>query len=326
MRCEVCDDTNKYFAQSERECTNCPKFSRIGIVAGIFTGIFLCVFIIKYIARQYRDIEQFFLKILSALTAIGIQAKFKIFISFCQVVVTIQPIYGVRMHSAFTSWFSLFDIFNFGLEETFGIPGSCFGSMKARLLIGAGWPYALALFMISGIFIYTFTINLRRLERKDALARFFFLSLRGVIFIFYLVLPSVSRQIFDARTCESFDSDDARNELSSYLIADWSVKCDSEDSGYKALTQVFWALFGISPVAIPVGGFFLLVLIRPSVQSNTTTPLADACRFLWVDYNRDLMLWEVIDVVRKISLTGLILFIDTEEGSERILRLLVAQS
>ena len=199
VRCEVCDDTNKYFAQSEGECTTCPKFSRIGIVAGIFTGIFLCVFIIKYIARQYREIEQFFLKTLSALTAIGIQAKFKIFISFCQVVVTIQPIYGVRMHSAFTSWFSLFDIFNFGLEETFGIPGSCFGSMKARLLIGAGWPYALALFMISGIFIYTFTINLRRLERKDALARFFFLSLRGVIFIFYLVLPSVSRQIFDAR-------------------------------------------------------------------------------------------------------------------------------
>ena len=36
------------------------------------------------------------------------------------------------------------------------------------------------------------------------------------------------------------------------------------------------------------------------------------------------MFWKIIDVVRKITLTGLILFIDREEGSERVLRLLIA--
>merc|ERR1712238_181145 len=36
------------------------------------------------------------------------------------------------------------------------------------------------------------------------------------------------------------------------------------------------------------------------------------------------MFWEVIELVRKISLTGLLLFIDPEEGSEKVLRLLVA--
>ena len=35
------------------------------------------------------------------------------------------------------------------------------------------------------------------------------------------------------------------------------------------------------------------------------------------------MFWEVIDVTRKICLTGLIIFVDKEEGSERILRLLI---
>ena len=36
------------------------------------------------------------------------------------------------------------------------------------------------------------------------------------------------------------------------------------------------------------------------------------------------MFWEFIDVTRKICLTGIIIFIDLEEGSERILRLVVA--
>ena len=36
------------------------------------------------------------------------------------------------------------------------------------------------------------------------------------------------------------------------------------------------------------------------------------------------MYWEFIDVARKICLTGLIIFIDSEGGSDRIFRLLVA--
>jgi len=60
------------------------------------------------------------------------------------------------------------------------------------------------------------------------------------------------------------------------------------------------------------------------VQSNRITCLAEVSQFLWMYYDSSMMLWEFIDLVRKISLTGLIMFIDTEEGSEKILRLIAA--
>jgi len=324
VKCEVCVEKERYFDQSKGECSTCPSFSRLASVAGIVAGSFILLFIMKYIAYRYTETERFIANFLLSLTTIGLQAKFKIVISFCQVVVTLQPVYGVRMHSAFTSWFKVFSIFNFGLAETFGIPDSCFGSMKMRLLIGAGWPYALVLVLVIGIFIYMIAIDMQRFERKDAILKFLSRSLHGVIVIFYFVLPSVCRQIFDARICKSFVSNDSDNASTSYLVADWTLKCENGDSNYEGVRQVFWALFILWPVAVPLGIFGLILYIRPSVQSNSITPLAEACHFFWSDYDKQMMFWEVIDLVRKISLTGLIIFIDTEEGSERILRLLVA--
>jgi len=291
---------------------------------GCVASIIIVLAIIKYIAKKYRAIKQVIEKLLHTLKAIGIQAKLKIFISFCQVIATFQPIYGVYMHSAFTTWFRLFKIFNFGFEELSRIPAKCFGSMNVRLLIGAGWPFLLVLILVSGILIYTIFTNMQRLERKDVLSNYWSRSLYTVILIFYLVLPSVCQQIFDAKTCQSFASNDTKNELQSYLIADWSIKCENGDANYEGVQKVFWALFVIWPIAVPVGVFILLMFIRPTVQSNKTSSLAEACQFLWFDYNKDMMFWEVIDLVRKISLTGLIIFIDTEEGAKRILRLLVA--
>ena len=316
--CEYCENKNKYFDSSKGECTSCPSFSRLGYV-GIFVGICIIFFIAKKITHQHARIERFFARI--CYSVYGQQAKIKVLVSFFQVVATLQPIYGVRMHSAFTWWFNIFDIFTFDLTEIFGIPSSCFGFMKARLLIGAGWPYALAILLVSGIFVSTVIINMKRLNRKDSLARFFSLSLHVVIIIFYFMLPSVSRQIFDAKTCKSFKSNDSKDELSSYLIADWSIKCEN---GNSDLDKVFWALFALWPVIVPVIALGVLLFIRSSVQSDSITPLAQACRFLWFDYNQHMMFWDILDMVRKISLTGLIIFIDRENGSEKILRLIIA--
>jgi len=319
VRCEVCVGEKKYFDSSKGECTSCPSFLKLSLTIGIVLSIIIFLFVMKYIAEKHGEYERHVMILSSTLTAIGIQAKLKILISFFQVVVTIQTIYGVRMQSAFvSSWDFILDP-----SKTFGIPFNCFRSMKMRLLIVAVWPVALALLLISGMFIYAIVINSQRLERKDAFARFLSLSLRGIIVIFYLVLPSISQRIFDARTCEVFASNDSKNEFSSYLISDLSVQCHNGDPNYEDLTKVFWALFAIWPVAVPVGVFVLILKIRPSVQSNTPTPLAEACQFLWFDYNRDMMFWEVIELVRKISLTCIILFIDPLQGAERILRLVI---
>jgi len=278
----------------------------------------------KLVSNRLPKIKFLLHCISTHLTSISFQEKIKIIISFFQVITTLEPIYGVRMHSAFTSWFDFLQIFNFGLAEALGIPNSCYGSTATRLSINAGWPYALLLLQFGGIFLHAIIIDMRKLTRKDAAAKFLSRSLYVTIIVFYLVLPSVSRSIFDAITCQSFASSDADNESQSYLRSDWNLRCDGNDPSYDRVKTLFWVLFTAWPVSVPLLFLGLLLFIRPSVRMNRITPLAEACRFLWRDYERSTMYWEFIDVVRKICLTGFIIFIDSEGGSDRIFRLLVA--
>ena len=70
---------------------------------------------------------------------------------------------------------------------------------------------------------------------------------------------------------------------------------------------------------------FLLPLtrVRTAVTAQRRTPLANACRFLWCDYDAGLLFWEVIDLLRRLLLTSIILFVDTENGSSKMLRLVL---
>jgi hypothetical protein len=52
--------------------------------------------------------------------------------------------------------------------------------------------------------------------------------------------------------------------------------------------------------------------------------LAKSCRFLWRDYEPEYMHWEVVDLLRKLFLTSMIIFVDVDSGSSKILRLVVA--
>ena len=136
--------------------------------------------------------------------------------------------------------------------------------MKTRLLLDAGWPFLLVLMLVIGIFIHTVVINIRRLEKKDALSKFLSRSLNAVIIVFYLVLPSVCGGIFDAKKCRSFVSNDVKIESESYLIADFSLECGHGDANYEEVQRVFWSLFAIWPVAVPLVFFVLTMHIRPS--------------------------------------------------------------
>ena len=167
IKCEVCEEKNQYFEPSEGKCIMCESlWSKISIRVGLFVGVLVVLAIMRYIAKQYSIIENLLDKFLCALTVIGIQAKIKIGISFYQVVATFPSVYGVRMHSAFTSWFRFLDLFNFGFVDIINILSTCLGSMKSRLLIGAGWPFLVVFLLIVGILIYTVVINTRRLEIK----------------------------------------------------------------------------------------------------------------------------------------------------------------
>ena len=132
----------------------------------------------------------------------------------------------MSLQSTFTSWLDFIQIFDFGLAEALSIANSCYGSMTTRLSLNAGLPYAFVFLLDGGIFLPAIIIDMRKLSRKNALAKFLSRSLYATIIVFYLVLPSVSSSIFDAKTCQSFVLNDKDNESQRYLISDWKLQCN----------------------------------------------------------------------------------------------------
>ena len=64
--------------------------------------------------------------------------------------------------------------------------------------------------------------------------------------------------------------------------------------------------------------YFFYQILSKEIELN------DSCfdfRFLWADYTVDCLYWDVIEVTRKIFLSGFIMFVDAEEGSNKVLRL-----
>jgi len=143
---------------------------------------------------------------------------------------------------------------------------------------------------------------------------------------FYLVLPGVSNSIFSVIQCQRFVTSGTRDEpeeYSSYLTDDLSIECDRRNSSYSSLLIIFAVSLVLWPVLVNILWIHLLTRIWHPVRTNRLTRLANACRFLWRDYQPSMMFWDVVDLIRKIFLTGVITCIDMRASTE-VIRLIIA--
>jgi len=327
-RCEVCNGS-QYFSKSKGRCNECPSPTKLLIPFILVIVVTATMLVLHIISIHYFG--DFVEKVKVHFADMGAQAKFKILISFYQVATVLRPVYGVDIDPKFQGWFNFLDYFNFGFMELAGFPDRCIGSMTSRLVIGAVWPFFVMFFGFLGIVIH---LSLQCFREKGAdtkqspgsfMRKIGYRSLYFITVFIYIVLPGVSRGIFNALKCESFEaSDDPNIDSFSYLISDLTIEC-KRDSGteFQSIVNTFWILFCLWPLLMPLGLFALLWKVEGAVRSKRTTDLAEACSFLWRDYNESMIFWEIVELYRKIFLTGLILF-DIENGSSRVLRLLIA--
>jgi len=325
--CQVCTSSTEYFNHFIGECIDCPSSTRVFVtVTIIFAVIALLIALVQLAIRYSSSLRKRCNYIHSVLSdRVQLQTKIKLCVSFFQIIGNIQPVYGVKLDRNFTSWLNFLRSFNFAIFDLLGIPLECLGSMTYRLLINAIWPFGLTFMLVILVLFCTIFTHKGEVGGMELKTKIWSRSLYCAIIVFYLSLPSVSNKIFDAIKCQSFDTHDMEQLSTSYLIADWNIKCDSTDSEYTSLQVMFWTFFVIWPVMVPMIFFYLLWRIKQSVRSKRITVLAKACRFLWVDYHGSMMFWEILDIIRKISLTTLIIFIEPEKGgSDKIFRLIVA--
>ena len=325
--CEVCVDEEYYFNGLEGKCSKCPSASQLVPQAlGIVTALIVFLFLIRFAIKRTPLVT-------ATVSSLSLRAKFKIFVSFYQVANSLDGVYGVRIDKKLKERLNFLKMFSLDLDifEFIILPKECIGSMQQQLIFGAVLPYVIIALGIVGIYAaqvlarsgctgkhrgseesYLRTANLKRA------------SIYWTISVFYFALPSVSRHCFDARKCRAFETNEKLVKSRSYLIADPNIQCDSTDEQYSSLKNLFTVFFTLWPSLTPFLFLVLLMSVSQSIRNKTPSALADACRFLWEDYDESMLFWDVLDTWRKIFLTGFIMFIDPEQGSNKSFRLTVA--
>ena len=324
--CQVCKLENDYFSYSDEKCMNCPKSSSTLHILLIFIIGAMVLFLTIGTIGKLSLTKRF--QRLDFTSSLGLRAKFKLLITFYQILATFKDIYGIELSPTFTKWMKFL---TFNLEEilNFKIPMSCIGTTNQLLVLKATWPYLLIM-LGAGCFhlanyarIYSSEHKFQKPEDRTKVKK---QLIQLTIVVIYFALPVVAQSTFDAINCRAFQiNDDEPPEFRSYLLSDMGIVCDINlDSKYRSIKIVFWVLFSIWIIITPLAFFALLKYISTSICSKQITFLAESCRFLWDDYDSKFWYWDVVDTIRKISLTGLIMFVQPKEGSNKFLRLILA--
>ncbi len=312
--CTVCVDSNDFFSHERKECLPCSLNALITRIT-ILTIAAVTILLALYYYQRNKS-SQLFMNL-------GLKEKAKILISFYQILATFGDIYGVRLSSSVTGWMSFLSL---NLVEF--LPLDCIlKSTIQQLAFNSLWPYLL---ILTGALLKTGNeICKNRMTKHpegESWVRVDWFNdvIQWSIVVVYFTLPTVTKGIFDAILCRAFQLNDDPPKSESYLVTDMSIQCDMSTTEYRNIFILFFAMFTVWIVITPMVIFLCLYRISNNIKSKRISPFANSLRFLWGDYTNTAWYWDIIDIYRKICLTGLIIFLDLFEGSNRVLRLLIA--
>lgn len=131
--------------------------------------------------------------------------------------------------------------------------------------------------------------------------------LSAVLLLTFLVYSSVSSTLFQMFACESLD------DGKKYLRADYRIECTS--AKHKALQLYAGFMIALYPVGIPLFYSVLLFRFRDILAGENARERDERVRptsELWKPYKPGCFFYEVIECMRRILLTGAVVFIYPE--------------
>ncbi|GMI20673.1 hypothetical protein TeGR_g13516, partial [Tetraparma gracilis] len=135
----------------------------------------------------------------------------------------------------------------------------------------------------------------------------------------YLVFSSVSTTVFDTFNCKSFGDDERE-----FMMSDQSVDCGTaKHAAYQVYAGVMMVVY---PVGIPTLYGVLLWRAREQLreEGREGQEKLHKIAFLWQDYEPELWWFEVFDCVRRLSLTGLLVFVFKGQASQIVVAMVLA--
>ncbi|GMH77019.1 hypothetical protein TL16_g07263 [Triparma laevis f. inornata] len=122
--------------------------------------------------------------------------------------------------------------------------------------------------------------------------------------ITYIVFAGVSTTILDTYNCKTYG-----DELTEYMVSDQSLACDTP--AHETYLTYASAMIFVYPVGIPLLYFGLLWMDRKHLRVQKLreeNPSLLKTSFLWDEYQDSYWWFEVFDCVRRLSQTGLLIF------------------
>jgi Ca2+/Na+ antiporter len=141
------------------------------------------------------------------------------------------------------------------------------------------------------------TVDFQVLVKKKALADVRDVASGRLFLLVFLLYPSLTNKIFEGLSCRSIGKD------YSVLYVDYSIDCGSLE--YAALATVCLALVLIWPIGLPSGLLYYMWQEKDAIVKEDVDTL-QKFSFVLGDYNTKYWYWEVIELSRKLILTGLI--------------------
>ncbi|KAL3930332.1 MAG: hypothetical protein SGPRY_001582 [Prymnesium sp.] len=124
-----------------------------------------------------------------------------------------------------------------------------------------------------------------------------------LLLLLFLTYPIVSRMAFSGFSCYEFTS-------SAWLKADVAIECYT--SSHRAVQALASAAIVLYPLSLLILTGALLLKARISIIAERPTPLSTAISFLHREYKPHMYWWELVEMLRRFVLVGLmVLYQDT---------------
>jgi hypothetical protein len=144
-------------------------------------------------------------------------------------------------------------------------------------------------------------------QRSDALAAAAVRHSTVFLGFTFLMFSTVSTTVLQTFAC------DRTCEHGNWLTADYSISCSSAThKGYQAYAAV---MIFVYPLGIPALYAWLLwrnrerITAAGSDEERADDPTLSAIKFLWEPYRKEAYWWEVVECLRRLALTGFLVFI-----------------
>ncbi|CAM9693016.1 unnamed protein product, partial [Phaeothamnion confervicola] len=247
--------------------------------------------------------------------------KFKILVTHYQMVVQLPAVLDVAFPETFTRFAEAFNVLNF---DFWGIlsQGCFFDPNFYKQLVSVT-------FMPVGIILLLFCNYWYRRHRYGGASRVRTMwdkTVSAVLLVTFFFYTAVSTTVLRTFNCEQFD------DGGKYLQADFDISCESKR--YKAFATFAGVMVLVFPLGVPLLYAGLLYKDRKRLSPpHVSQAAALAARrddstlrytsFLWETYRPRAYLYEVWECVRKLLMTGLLVYFKQGTSTQVVIAILI---